>query len=606
MATEPPAQPVACTGESTASPSPLRTPSWVNDPVDGARRPTSKEAAEGASAYRLTEKGPEVAVDPRRPGIALLNANPFAEGIANLGAQVVAQALLDAGFNVSFGFADTVSAGRLFGVLPLRAHHLVAMSVPFEDTYHHVPRMLRDIGVPAWSCDRDDDDPIVIAGGLALINPMPLTPFFDAVVVGEGRTSVVEIARLVEAGRLRRMPRREIIRSLAQVPHTFVPSLYHFEYDDEGSVVAATHDDLAPATVSPGRPLDMDVNPIHSIWTTERACYKYPDYYSIMVAMGCHLKCPFCVVGNVQGAESGRALNMAADTVVGLALARRRRFGTNLIKLFFASSFSSQTTIDPLSLKNLLRVMLSRNFTCRVGSLNIRQADEELLQLVGEAGQTRVTFAPETGASLRPSIGKSYSKDEKLLAVAEIAGRYGLGLDLYTMLGVPGEQPQHVRELAELIAGVRAALHPAQSLEVSINPAFSKAQTPYERRATLRPEEVRSRFAYLRRQLPTRAGIEWVTVIDDAMAYYQPILALGGPELAPVLDRLSRSFRPGEDEWRRAIAHEVRGGDVRYFRHRDPSEVLPWQHLTYNSHEKLAIRLDAHRTRAAKAASVSG
>jgi hypothetical protein len=319
-----------------------------------------------------------------------------------------------------------------------------------------------------------------------------------------------------------------------------------------------------------------------------------------MVAMGCHLKCPFCVVGNVQGQEGGSAATTTIETIFSLATERRARYGTNLIKLFFASSFSSRAAIDPLGLTNLLGEMLRHGFQCRVGSLNIKQADDELLRLVRQAGQDRVTFAPETGSTLRQSIGKPYSRDEKLIYVAERAGALGLGLDIYTMIGVPGEQPHHVRELAQLITGVRAALRPGQSLEVSLNPAFSKAQTPYERRATVRPEEARARFTYLRQHLPSEDGIEWVTVIDDPMTYYQPILAMGGPELAPVLDRLSSMFSPSEEAWRRAVAQEVPGGDCRYFRDRAPDEVLPWEHIRYNSHSKLALRLDAHRARAAR------
>lgn len=549
--------------------------------------------------FRLTEVGPPIPLRVTRPGVVILNANPFAEGIANLGAQVIADRLISADFNVAFGFADTVLGGRLLAFDRSIDYQIVAVSVPFEDTYHHVPRMLRDIGVDQWAARRDNEAPIVVAGGLALINPMPLAPFFDVMVIGEGRDAIVAIAEVVMKARAAGASRAEIISRLASVPHCFVPALYQLEFDLNGSVIRLEREPEAPATVSPGRPLDMVEAPIHSIWTTERACYKYPDYYSVMVAMGCHLKCPFCVVGNVQGNEGGSAATTSVEVIRELATRRRADYGTNLIKLFFASSFSSRADIDPLGLCNLLEIMLSEGFECRVGSLNIKQADDKLLALVRAAGQTRVTFAPETGASLRQSIGKPYSRDDKLIYVAERAGVHGLGLDVYTMIGVPGEEPQHVRELASLIAEVRAALDPAQTLEVSLNPAFSKAQTPYERRATLRPEESRARFRYLRDHLPTEEGIDWVSVLDDPMTYYQPILALGGPELAAVLDRVSYHFSPSEQDWRRAVDDEVPGGDERYFRDREHSEILPWQHITYNSHSKLALRLDAHRARAA-------
>ena len=70
-------------------------------------------------------------------------------------------------------------------------------------------------------------------------------------------------------------------------------------------------------------------------------------------------------------------------------------------------------------------------------------------------------------------------------------------------------------------------------------------------------------------------------------------------EVATVmLDRLSDRFAPTEEEWRRAVEEEVPGGDRRYFRDRPPGEVLPWQHIVYNSHRKLELRLEAHRMRA--------
>jgi hypothetical protein len=87
-------------------------------------------------------------------------------------------------------------------------------------------------------------------------------------------------------------------------------------------------------------------------------------------------------------------------------------------------------------------------------------------------------------------------------------------------------------------------------------------------------------------------------VIEDPMAYYQPILALGGPELARVLDEVSVSYRPSERQWRTAIDRAVPGGDGRYFTQKPATRRLAWQHVVFNEHPKLALRLDAHKKRA--------
>jgi hypothetical protein len=150
------------------------------------------------NAFRLAENGPTIVNRPAAPTMALLNANPFAEGIANLGAQMVASSMLDHGWNVAFGFADTTSPARplLDGTMPT-ACAIIAISVPFEDTYHHVPRMLQHCGLAVRGSDRAGADAIVVAGGMALINPMPLAPLFDAMVIGEGRETLRRIGDVV-------------------------------------------------------------------------------------------------------------------------------------------------------------------------------------------------------------------------------------------------------------------------------------------------------------------------------------------------------------------------------------------------------------------------
>jgi radical SAM superfamily enzyme YgiQ (UPF0313 family) len=555
-----------------------------------------------ASTFKLAEVGPDIEFDPSRPTLALINANPFAEGIANLGCQMLTQWLQQHGINVDFGFADTMTRKRplLSGLISPLSCDVIAVSVPFVETQHHVPRLLRAAGVAHYRTERKEEDPIVVMGGMDTINPMPLAPFFDAVVIGEGRAVIAELVRAVHEGRRRKESKHEILLKLAAMPHVYVPSLYKISYDALNSVTEFVPLEGAPEKIYAARPLDMVEHPIYTVWSTPRSCYKYDDYFSLMVSMGCHLKCPFCVVGLVQGAENGRAVNTSIDRVISLSEDRRGRYGTNLIKMLFASSFSEQTNIDPLSLKNLLGAMLDRNFEVRVGSLNIKQADTELLQMVKRAGQGRVTFAPETSESLRVSVGKAYSKDDKIIEMAEAAGKAGLGFDLYTMVGIPGEKPRHLRDLAQLINRTRQALSRDQILEVSINPSFTMAQTPYERLATVRPEVARSRFNYMRGLLDGEEGIEWITVMSDAMCYYQHILSTGGEELAPVLVALSETYRPTEDDWRTAIWEHV-GDDNRYYRDRLDNEVLPYHHIVFNDHGKMLTKLKTHLRTASRA-----
>jgi len=543
--------------------------------------------------WKLGDFGRPLSHDSAHPTVGLLNANPFAEGIANLGFQSIALSAISVEWNVDITFSDTCSSSHPF----IRPHAsprncaILAVSVPFEDTYHHIPRMLRTCGLEPLASKRSPSDPIVIGGGMAMINPMPLAPFFDAIVIGDGREPFPQLLQLLsKAGK--QVPKQELLEQIAQQPHIYVPSLYSISYYRDGTVRSFMPHNGAPTTIQAARPsLAVSDSPIISEWTSSHACYSYPDYFSIMASMGCRMSCPFCVVGNCQsGSTKMSQHSLDVDRILQLTNARRDMYGTNLVKLFFASAYGIDQLGSASQLKTLLEHLIDAQFRPRIGSVNIRQVNDDLLGLIAAGGQQRVAFAPEVSESLRPSIGKAYSKDSDLLNAAQMAGHLGLGLDLYTMLGVPGEEPKDLSSLASLIQSIAAILGPGLTVEVSTNPLFTKAQTPFEREPTLRPEESRTRFDTLRRAVGAVSNVTWVTVIPDAMAYYQPILARGGSELAEVIMDVSGSFAPTEDEWRRRVKSYIRDGDKRYFTAVDSEARLPWQHIEFSSHARLLSR----------------
>lgn len=531
---------------------------------------------------------------PQREGavnVGLLNANPFASGVANLGWQTIALHLAAQDVNVYIGFADLPGRGRFLNHPTLRAGQcdLLAISIPFESVYLNVLRLLQDAGLPLLSAQRHAAEPLVIAGGMATINPMPLSPFIDVFVIGEGREALAQIVRRYAAARTRRPCRREFLTALTDIPGVYVPAFYHIELDDAGYVADLRVEAGAPAVVEAAPVLDLSQRPLYTEWTSRHAVYRaeYADYFSLMVAMGCHKKCPYCVVGQTQGAASGRALNIDIAAAVELAEARRRRWGTNLIKLFFSSAFSDrQGEVNSHNLKLLLEALVRRGFQARVGSLNVQQADDELFGLLRAAGQREVTFAPETIAPLRPVIGKAYVTDEQLHHHARLANKHGMQLKIYTLCGLPGEEDRHMDELGQLLVSLRRTLRPSLSMEVHFNPVFAKAQTPYQYFHTLRPDLSRARLARLRSHLAADE-VRFVTAIGSPLCYYQTILSLGDQNVARLLQRLYRQpGEPPEAAWRQAMADLGLQEDI-YYAPRDIGRRTPWEHIAYANHSRL-------------------
>ncbi len=130
--------------------------------------------------------------------IALAFPDVYEVGMSNLGLRIlyhVLNSLEGTAAERVFAPASDMEAemrrGRipLFSLessLPVRDFDLVGFSLAYELSYTTVLNMLDLAGIPVRSCDRSDDDPIVIAGGHCATNPEPMAEFIDAFVIGDG------------------------------------------------------------------------------------------------------------------------------------------------------------------------------------------------------------------------------------------------------------------------------------------------------------------------------------------------------------------------------------------------------------------------------------
>src|SRR5512142_2354923 len=167
--------------------------------------------------------------------VALVYPNAYRLGMANLGLHAVYRLLNDhprtacerAFLPEAPGEAPrTVESGR-----SVADHDVIAFSLSFEDDYLHVLEILDRAGVPLRAAERDGRHPLVVAGGIAMqINPEPVAPFFDAILIGEGEELcgpfLDRIAASAEVG----ISRPKLLRDLAGLAGAYVPSLYDVEY----------------------------------------------------------------------------------------------------------------------------------------------------------------------------------------------------------------------------------------------------------------------------------------------------------------------------------------------------------------------------------------
>ena len=114
---------------------------------------------------------------------------------------------------------------------PLSDFAVVAFSITYEVDYLNVARILEAGGIPIYAADRDHSHPLVIAGGPCIMaNPMPLSPFFDCLCIGEAEPILPTILPVLAEGI--GGSRDDLLKELAELPGIFVPR-HH-----DGSLVA--------------------------------------------------------------------------------------------------------------------------------------------------------------------------------------------------------------------------------------------------------------------------------------------------------------------------------------------------------------------------------
>ena len=99
-----------------------------------------------------------------------------------------------------------------------------AFTISYEMDYFNVVEMLRQAGVPPLAADRDERWPLLIAGGPGItMNPEPMAPFFDAIVIGEGEEVVDTLVDTIRD--VGDDDRSELLEALDRIEGIYVPQL---------------------------------------------------------------------------------------------------------------------------------------------------------------------------------------------------------------------------------------------------------------------------------------------------------------------------------------------------------------------------------------------
>jgi radical SAM superfamily enzyme YgiQ (UPF0313 family) len=456
---------------------------------------SSRDAQLAARAFVESERGTIRKEAPTR--IALCYPSPYRAATASLGFQQIYRLL-----NQVPGLAadravlpDDAAAARAAGwplltlerERPAGEYPLLAFSVAYELEIAGLIDCLALAGVPALAEDRGDRHPLVIAGGpLTFSNPVPLAPYVDVVVLGEGDELATEVVMTAaEVG----WRRDALIAALRDRPGIYLPSVH----GNDVPKVAQADDALLPAR-------SIVMSP-HS---------ELSDMFLTEAARGCSRGCTYCVMR--RSTNGGMRVVPAAEVLAGIPDGARR------VGLVGAA------VTDHPEIRAIVRGVVDGDREVGISSLRADKLDDELVGLLARGGYRTLTVAADgTSERMRRVVERS-TKEKHLLDSAALAARHGMKTTkIYMMVGVPTETDEDVEELIRF-TGELVKVH---RIAYGVAPFVAKRHTPLDGTDFAGIDVVERRLDRLRKGLMQYRGRAEMRPTSARWAWVEYMLAQG-------------------------------------------------------------------------------
>ncbi len=481
--------------------------------------------------------------------IALIYPNSYYVGMSSLGIHAIYSLLNSYGgvvceraFWEKENQAQKSPPLSLESQRPLTDFAVLAFSINYEVDYLNVVQILKAGGIPLYAAERDERQPLVIAGGPCITaNPLPLSPFFDLLCIGEAEPIIPGMLPMLAESISGR--RDELLKALALLPGAYVPQYYSG----------------APVVRRWLRSLD-DFPTTSTVLTRDT---ELGDLYLIEVGRGCNWGCRFCLVSSAFRPMRFRSLG-SLITQAEQGLKYRRRLG-----------LVGPAVTDHPQIEELMVRLQQMGVGLSVSSLRVKPLSRTVLEVLAKGGAQTITLAPEAGSQrLRQLIKKGISEDDILEAVSKVSELGIKQLKLYFMIGLPTETDEEVAEIVRLAISCKDILDRRQSgtrLTLNVAPFVPKAGTLLQWLPMAPLSTLNRRLSLLKKRLPPR-GIK-LKVESPAWSEVQAVLARGDTKVAEVLANIEDVSLAG---WRQAASKCHL--DIDFYAHQrwDTDKELPW------------------------------
>ncbi len=433
--------------------------------------------------------------------VALAFPDIYEIGMSHLGLKVLYKIINDlpsaSAERVFSPWADLEAEMKAKGIMlsslesnrPLRDFDVVGFSLQYELSYTTVLNMLHLGGIPLKTEERNNShsNPFIIAGGPCTVNPMPMSPFVDAFLIGDGEDAIKEIVDTLfqwKTGGDRK--RDSLLRALSGIEGVYVPVIHNREALPltriKRRIIKSLHDAPYP---------DKPVVPYTSI---------VHDRVNIEISRGCPMGCRFCQAGMIYRPVRERG----PERILELAEKALRSTGYEEV------SFTSLSAGDYSCLLPLVGAFNKRfekeKIAVSLPSLRVTSINSALLKEIRAVRKTGFTIAPEAGTDrLRRVINKDFTEEDYEQALKTLFEEGWLNLKLYFMIGLPTETEEDIEAIPQMaLKALRTAKQFTKrfvNINVGVSPFVPKAHTPFQWYGQNPPDELKRKKKYIKEKL---------------------------------------------------------------------------------------------------------